>query len=50
MLLPLGPDDPDGRCLPPALLQQTLGHASIATTGRYTHARPNDSSSRYLVG
>ena len=50
MLLPLGPDDPDGRCLPPAQLQQTLGYTSIATTGQYTHARPNDSSSRYLVG
>ena len=25
-----------------------LGHASIKTTGRYLHARPNDSSSRFL--
>jgi integrase/recombinase XerD len=30
------------------LVQSTLGHTSIATTGRYTHARPNDSSSQYL--
>ena len=26
------------------LVQQTLGHASVATTGRYLHARPTDSS------
>lgn len=31
------------------LVQATLGHASIATTGRYLHARPTDSSSRYLA-
>ena len=30
------------------LVQATLGHASVATTGRYTHARPSDSSARYL--
>ncbi|MBL7977571.1 MAG: tyrosine-type recombinase/integrase [Bacteroidetes Order II. Incertae sedis bacterium] len=30
------------------LVQATLGHASVATTGRYTHARPNESSSDYL--
>lgn len=30
------------------LVQSTLGHASIATTGRYTHARPSDSSAKYL--
>lgn len=30
------------------LVRETLGHASIATTGKYTHARPSDSSSRYL--
>jgi hypothetical protein len=28
--------------------QQALGHASLATTGRYLHARPTDSSARYL--
>ncbi len=30
------------------LVQQTLGHASVATTGRYLHARPADSSARDL--
>ena len=30
------------------LVQATLGHASIATTGRYLHARPADSSAFYL--
>jgi integrase/recombinase XerD len=33
---------------PVSLVQATLGHASLATTGRYLHARPNDSSARYL--
>jgi len=37
------------RGAPIHLVQATLGHASVATTGRYTHARPNDSSSRYLA-
>ncbi len=36
------------RGAPISLVQATLGHASVQTTGRYTHARPNDSSSRYL--
>ncbi|MEW6031539.1 MAG: tyrosine-type recombinase/integrase [Bacillota bacterium] len=36
------------RGCPPHLVQATLGHASLATTGRYTHARPSDSSARYL--
>lgn len=35
---------------PPHLVQQTVGHASLTTTSRYAHARPNDSSSRYLRG
>jgi integrase/recombinase XerD len=30
------------------LVQATLCHASVATTGRYLHARPTDSSARYL--
>jgi integrase/recombinase XerD len=30
------------------LVQATLGHASVATTGQYLHARPADSSARYL--
>jgi integrase/recombinase XerD len=30
------------------LVRDTLGHASVATTDRYLHARPGESSSRYL--
>lgn len=36
------------RGAPIHLVQQTCGHSSISTTGRYLHARPNDSSGRYL--
>jgi len=36
------------RGAPIHLVQATLGHASITTTGRYLHARPTDSSSRFL--
>ena len=36
------------RNAPIHLVQQTLGHASISTTGRYLHARPADSSANYL--
>ena len=38
------------RGAPVHLVQATVGHASLATTSRYAHARPNDSSSRYLPG
>ena len=31
-----------------ATVQATLGHASLATTGRYLHARPGDSAGMYL--
>lgn len=37
------------RGAPIHLVQATLGHASIATTGRYTHARPSASSASYLA-
>jgi len=37
------------RGAPIHLVQATLGHASVATTGRYLHARPHDSSSLYLI-
>jgi len=37
------------RGAPISLVQATLGHSSVATTGRYLHARPNDSSGRYLA-
>lgn len=33
---------------PISLVQATLGHASLSTTSAYVHARPGDSSSRYL--
>ncbi len=36
------------RGAPLALVRTTLGHSSIATTGRYLHARPNESSATYL--
>jgi len=36
------------RGAPISLVQATLGHASVATTGRYLQARPGDSSARYL--
>jgi integrase/recombinase XerD len=36
------------RGAPIHIVQATLGHSSTATTGRYLHARPGDSSSRYL--
>jgi site-specific recombinase XerD len=36
------------RHAPIHLVQATLGHTSVATTGRYLHARPTESSSLYL--
>ncbi|MEQ1716432.1 MAG: tyrosine-type recombinase/integrase [Hyphomicrobium sp.] len=33
---------------PITLVSQTLGHADLKTTSIYAHAKPNDSSSRYL--
>ena len=36
------------RGAPIHLVQATLGHANINTTGRYLHARPKDSSGRFL--
>lgn len=37
------------RGAPIHLVAATLGHASVATTGRYLHARPTDSSAKYLA-
>ena len=37
------------RGAPIHLVQATLGHSSISTTGRYLHARPAESSSSYLL-
>ncbi|MFN3159214.1 MAG: tyrosine-type recombinase/integrase [Rubinisphaera brasiliensis] len=36
------------RGCPIHLVQATLGHSSVATTGKYLHARPNESSGSYL--
>jgi site-specific recombinase XerD len=36
------------RGAPIHLVQATLGHASINTTGRYLHARPKESSGKFL--
>jgi integrase/recombinase XerD len=36
------------RGAPIHLVQTTLGHANISTTGRYLHARPKESSSGFL--
>ncbi|MEO5970553.1 MAG: tyrosine-type recombinase/integrase [Bdellovibrionia bacterium] len=36
------------RGAPIHLVQVTLGHASVATTGKYLHARPQESSGRFL--
>jgi integrase/recombinase XerD len=37
------------RGAPVHLVQQTVGHASLATTTRYSHARPSESSGLYLA-
>jgi integrase/recombinase XerD len=37
------------RGTPITLVQNTLGHASLATTGIYLHVRPQDSSALYLA-
>ena len=37
------------RGAPIHLVQTTLGHASVATTGVYLHARPNEGSGTYLA-
>jgi integrase/recombinase XerD len=36
------------RGAPIHLVRDTLGHASLATTGLYAHSRPKDSSGKYL--
>jgi len=36
------------RSAPIHLVQATLGHSSVQTTGRYLHARPTESSASYL--
>lgn len=37
------------RGAPIHLVQATLGHSSIATTGKYLHANPTESSGKYLT-
>lgn len=37
-----------GRGCKPTVIQQTLGHSNLATTTRYLHARPNESSATFL--
>lgn len=37
------------RGAPVHVVQTTLGHASLQTTTRYSHARPGDSSAKYLA-
>ena len=37
------------RGAPIHLVQQTLGHETMATTGKYTHVRPHMSSSQFLA-
>jgi integrase/recombinase XerD len=37
------------RGAPAHLVQATLGHSSLTTTGRYLHARPSESSGKFLA-
>jgi integrase/recombinase XerD len=37
------------RGAPITLVQVTLGHSTVAVTSRYVHARPSDSSAKYLA-
>ncbi len=37
------------RGCPIHLVQATLGHASVTTTGKYLHVRPSESSGKYLA-
>ena len=37
------------RSAPAHLVQAIVGHASLATTSRYAHARPSDSPALYLA-
>jgi integrase/recombinase XerD len=37
------------RGAPIHLVQQTLGHRSLATTQQYLHVRPGEGSSQYLA-
>jgi integrase/recombinase XerD len=37
------------RGCPIHVLQQTLGRSSLATTSRYSHARPGDSAGLYVA-
>jgi len=36
------------RGCPISMVQRDLGHSSVATTGKYLHARPSDGSANYL--
>ncbi len=43
------PPAPQAIVIPVHLVQSTLGHASVATTGKYLHTRPKHSSSLYIT-
>jgi integrase/recombinase XerD len=38
------------RGAPAHLVQATVGHSDLRTTSKYAHAKPNESSSTYLIG